>query len=319
MPAEENPLDRARVAAVRVVELEELARERDAWTRETERLEREVADADDELGVAVAAASRAATAARAERGFLAKVRNRIAGHAESGDDERGARADSEEAATNARQKAAQATLRGYQGTLDDARRRKLLADGAVEGCRLAKLAERKIFAALPATGDDDLDAAVRELATQERRCDAWRSARRAAIARRDHTTAALTALGKFESAWPAMATARGDVVRGEAGPPPAASLEALRQARHELYLGARAGVPGLGAGVLGEIGSITAHEIERPEKVRHVAAILTRALQELEPIAEAAAKNNAELEVALSQTDSAAVELRAKIHKAILL
>lgn len=318
MPVAESPLERARSAARRVTELEELARDRDAWAREVARLTQDVGAAHEEALAAVDAAERAETEARAQTGFLAKVRSRIAGNAPEGDSERAARAQANDATAAARRMGAEALLRKLQGDLEAAKTKLLLAEGATTGRIDAKLAERKVFATLAVTGDPVVDAAVRDLIAQEKRCDAWRSAQRAATARRDRAESALAALREFDRSWPALRESLGDVVRGEAGAAPPAALEALRRLRNELWHGSRAGVPGLNQGVLAEIGAIAAHEIDRPPAVARIAAMLTRATQELEPIAAAASKNYAELEANLSTADRAADELRVSIHTALL-
>ena len=314
----ESSLDRARAAAARVEELEELARDRDAWAREVRRLTEEVGLAHEEALAAVDVAERAEANARAQTGFLAKVRNRIAGHSPDGDAQRSARAQADEAETGARRTGAEALLRKVQGDLEAAKTKLMLAEGAFTGRESAMRAERKAYAALGETGERALDTMIRDLVTAEKRCDAWRGAQRASLARRDRVEAALSALRNFEKSWPALSESRGDVVRGDAGPPPAAALEALRSLRNELWHGGRAGVPGLATGVLAEIGAIPAHEIDRAPAVQKIAAMLTRAQHELEPIAEAATKNYAELEASLSATDKTADELRASIHRELL-
>lgn len=311
--AGDDALERARGAVTRVEELEQTARDRNAWTREVERITADLERARKDLDRAVAEEEKASAEARSSRGLLGAVRDRLAGNLPEGREERLAQKEAMLALTTAKRVAAEALVRRLEGELEEARRKVLASEGALGHLGNARLAERKAFTVL--TEDPELGRLAKDLAALERKCDAWRSAQRAAISRRDHTQAALEQLIAFKQAWRELRESPGDVMRGEAGPPPPGAIDHLKRARHELYSGARAGVAGLQQGVLADLTAIAAHEIDKPANISRIAGMLTRAIDDLGPIAEAAAKTLSDLEHNLSTTDEACERLRQEIHE----
>lgn len=311
--AGEDALEKARAAIVRVEELEHSSRDRNAWTREVERTSVELERARGDLEGAVAEEEKALTEARASRGLFGAVRDRLKGNLPEGREERLAQKEAMVAMTTAKRVASEALVRRLEGELEEARRKVLASEGALGHLGNARLSERKLF--LQLTNNPDVGKLASELVALERKCDAWRSAQRAAISRRDHTQAALEQLVGFRNKWRELRDSPGDVMRGEAGRPPAAALDHLKRARHELYSGARAGVSALQQGVLADLTAIAAHEIDTPANIAKIAGMLTRAIDDLGPIAEAVAKTLNDLENNLSTTDEACERLRQEIHE----
>lgn len=295
-----------------------MVRDRDAWLREAARLESELERARTSAETAVAAHERAADEARAARGILGAVRDRLAGNLSEGRDDRRARKDAEEAGAAGVRLAAETLFRKLESDLDAARRKVLLADGAAGSLAAARAAERKALAGLAGGGSTEIETLAAELQKLERRAEPWRPALRAAVSRRDHAVTAFEQLVAFRDAWPELTTRLGDVVQGEAGPTPPAALEHLRRAHAALYAGSRAGIAGLLTGVLAELVRIAAHEVTQPKNVRTVAACLTRALQDLEPIAAAVAKTLSDLETNLANTEAACERVREQLHAKLL-
>lgn len=318
MALDRDALERARAAAAKVEEIEAMVRDRDAWSREAVRLEAELERARTNAENAVAAHERAANEARASRGLFGAVRDRLSGNLAEGRDDRRARKDAEEAGAASVRLAAETLFRKLESDLDAARRKLLHADGAAGLIVSARAAERKAFAGLAGGGSTEIETLAAELQKLERRAEPWRPALRAAISRRDHSVTAFEQLSAFRAAWPELTTCIGDVVAGEAGPVPPDALEHLRRAHAALYAGARAGIAALSTGVLADLVRIAAHEITQPRNVRAVAAGLTRALQDLEPIAAAAAKTLADLETNLANTEAACERVREQLHAKLL-